>query len=139
MQSGGLGSTMALGDSRPSAHGSNSRCPAPAFLDASHRGNFFEIMKDKLTARYSGRGQHESDHGIGQSTMPCTAHGTNIYYFEVAILNSGKPCKVAIGLASREHDMCTQIGALVDSYGYNVERGSKHESMDSLGPRSSEL
>ena len=60
----------------------------PQLLNTSKQSHFVDIMKDKLTLGYVGRGEHSHDVGCAQANLPIPRR-ESLYYFEMKVLSCG--------------------------------------------------
>ena len=89
---------------------------------------FLEVCKDKLTVRYSGKGNHAHDVGSIQADRPLP-RTVLLYYFEILVADCGERGCITIGLAGADFRLNCQPGAEQSSYGYCGENGlAYHES-----------
>ena len=111
------------GRARASWHGlieEDATCLLPSELNTiDHpRLSALSVSKDKLTVRYTGRGNHSQDVGAIRTDWPCPQRCL-LYYFEVNILDSGTRGSVAVGLSDAHFRLTRQPGWEPNSYGYH--------------------
>ena len=95
------------------------------------------ISQDKLTVKYVGRGNHSQDVGAVRTDWPCPPRCL-LYYFEVAIVDSGARGAIAVGFADGHFKLNRQPGWEPDSYayhGYDGRRYADSERGEPYGPR----
>ena len=66
-------------------------------------------MRDKLTVKYAGRGNHANDVGAIRTDVPAPTNN-RIYYFEVEILNAGERGHITVGVANGAFPLNRQPG-----------------------------
>lgn len=95
----------------------------PSELNTKNCGKFLEVSKDKLSVKYIGKGDHDTDVGVIQGNFP-VPNQRLLYYFEISVKDRGeKGVKVTIGFTDRLFKMCQQPGTDNNSYGYSGEDG----------------
>jgi hypothetical protein len=82
------------------------------------------VLRDKLSARYTGRGNHIQDVGSVRAQHPVPLHEP-LYYFEVTVLDAGFRGAVTVGLSSARFNLSRQVGTLDESLGFRGEDGRK--------------
>ena len=110
---------------------------SPAQLNTTHYGQDLQVMRDKLGARYVGRGQHSNDVGAIQADAPVPRRCA-VYYFEMRVVAAGEHGTVAIGFADAGVKLTRQPGWEQKSFGYHGDDGRKFHSSgrgDVYGPR----
>jgi len=68
------------------------------------------VLKDTVTARYTGRGNHSNDVGTVRGDKPVPSN-IELYYFEVTVVNAGEHGKITVGLVSEDASSNLQPGA----------------------------
>ena len=109
----------------------------PTELNTVDASGFIAVSKDKLTARYVGRGNHSQDIGAVRTDHPCPPRCL-LYYFEVAIADSGTRGSISVGLADSSFQLNRQPGWETGSYayhGYDGRRYADSEQGEQYGPR----
>jgi hypothetical protein len=67
------------------------------------------ISTDKLSARYTGDGQHGNDVGAIQANYPAPVRRT-LYYFEIVIKDKGVKGYISIGFTDEKFKTSRQPG-----------------------------
>eukprot|EP00743_Colponemidia_sp_Colp-15_P004857 GILK01005234.1.p1 GENE.GILK01005234.1~~GILK01005234.1.p1 ORF type:complete len:459 (-),score=65.62 GILK01005234.1:145-1350(-) len=100
----------------------------PRELNTTIHPHFVEVMKDKLTVKYIGKGNHAYDYGSVQTDKPApTRHA--IYYYEVHVVEVVLRNSIAVGFADANFCPTRQPGWEANSYGYRGDDGFKfHEN-----------
>lgn len=83
--------------------------PRPFELSTSASSSFVEIGKDKLTAKYAGAGQHDTDVGAIQASLPVPRQSF-IYYFEMTLQDKGEKGKITLGFTVKDSKLSCQPG-----------------------------
>ena len=82
----------------------------PTRLDYSgHQEHFIQVLRDKLTIKYVGRGNHVNDVGSVQTDLPAPRH-RRIFYFEVEVVNAGVRGQITVGFSGRGFPLYRQPG-----------------------------
>uniref|UniRef100_A0A0G4G877 B30.2/SPRY domain-containing protein n=1 Tax=Chromera velia CCMP2878 TaxID=1169474 RepID=A0A0G4G877_9ALVE len=95
----------------------------PSEINTRNHQHFAEVLKDKLTVVYTGKGNH-TDFWCVQSDKPAPTERL-VYYFEVDIIDSGTRGSIVVGLADKTFLLNRQPGWEANSYGYRAEDGKK--------------
>ncbi|KAI8843129.1 concanavalin A-like lectin/glucanase domain-containing protein [Chytridium lagenaria] len=96
-----------------------------------------EVSKDKLSAKYIGKGNHSYDVGVIRSNRPLHPRHY-VGYFEVKIVSSLERTSISIGLSDAAVVLNKHPGSEAKSYGYIGNDGSSiagGRSSHSYGPR----
>lgn len=83
-----------------------------------------EVGKERLSAKYTGKGNHANDHGSVRSAKP-VPRDASIYYFEVTVLDAGYRGAVTVGLSPPNFKLTRQVGTRALSFGYRGDDGRK--------------
>lgn len=84
------------------------------------------ILKDKLSAVYVGKANHQLDFGCVRSNKPFDLRGKIAFYYEIQIVNTGgsnEKSHATIGLATLSFGLNRQLGSSFDSIGYRGSNG----------------
>mmetsp|Transcript_40936 Transcript_40936/g.79709 ORF Transcript_40936/g.79709 Transcript_40936/m.79709 type:complete len:510 (-) Transcript_40936:276-1805(-) len=98
----------------------------PSEFDTRDYPHTVEIRKDKISAKYTGVGNHSNDFGSVRTNKPVPA-GIQIYYFEVEIVNAGRQASIAIGFSTKDFPLTRQVGTAKNSTGYRGDDGKKYK------------
>lgn len=79
-----------------------------------------DIRLNGSVLEYSGQGKSIVDVGLAQARYPLN---TTNHYFEIEILDPGKNCYIAIGLARRNYPKCRHPGWNKGSIAYHADDG----------------
>lgn len=90
----------------------------------SHAVPDVEVLKDGISARYVGKGNHANDHGSVRSKEP-VPRGQSVYYFEAELVDGGFRGLVTVGLSRPSFTLTRQVGTRPLSFGYRGENGRK--------------
>lgn len=83
--------------------------PSPLHLNCSTHPHYIDVMRDKLTVKYTGRGNHANDVGSIRTDVPAPRR-RRIYYFEVTCVDAGQRGQVTVGFASHTFPLHRQPG-----------------------------
>ena len=111
--------------------------PVPTELNTVDLPRYLAVGKDKLTARYVGRGNHSQDVGSVRTDWPCPQRCL-VYYYEVTVQDSGSRGLIAVGMADSAFLLTRQPGWEPNSYsyaGYDGRRYFDSERGEPYGPR----
>jgi len=98
----------------------------PSEFDTRDYPHTVEIRKDKISAKYTGVGNHSNDFGSVRTNKPVPA-GIQIYYFEVEIVNAGRQASIAVGFSTKDFPLTRQVGTAKNSTGYRGDDGKKYK------------
>ena len=111
--------------------------PIPSELNTMDHSRFAAVSKDKMTVRYTGRGNHSQDVGAVRTNWPCP-HRCFVYYYEVSVIDAGTRGSIGVGLADPSFDLNRQPGWEPNSYAYHGHDGRRYvdsERGEPYGPR----
>ena len=83
--------------------------PRPFELNTNASSSFVEVGKDRLTAKYSGAGQHGTDVGAIQTSLPVPRQSF-IYYFEMTVQDKGDKGRITLGFTVKDSKLSCQPG-----------------------------
>ena len=83
--------------------------PRPFELNTSASNSFVDVGKDRLTAKYSGAGQHGTDVGAIQTSIPVPRQSF-IYYYEMTVQDKGEKGRITLGFTVKETKLSSQPG-----------------------------
>ena len=81
----------------------------PFELNTGASSSFVDIEKDRLTATYSGAGQHGTDVGAIQTSLPVPRQ-CFIFYFEMTVQNKGEKGRITLGFTVKDSKLSSQPG-----------------------------
>lgn len=99
--------------------------PRPFEFNTTASSSFVEVGKDRLTAKYSGAGQHGTDVGAIQTSLPVPRQSF-IYYFEMTVQDKGDKGRITLGFTVKDSKLSCQPGSEPNTYGYNGDDGRKY-------------
>lgn len=97
----------------------------PFELNTGASSSFVDIAKDRLTAKYAGAGQHGTDVGAIQTSLPVPRQAL-IYYFEVTVQDKGEKGRITLGFTIKDSKLSSQPGWEPNTYGYHGDDGRKY-------------
>jgi len=83
--------------------------PRPFELNTNTSSSFVEVGKDRLTAKYSGAGQHGTNVGAIQTSLPVPRQSF-IYYFEMTVQDKGDKGRITLGFTVKDSKLSCQPG-----------------------------
>lgn len=109
---------------------------APTHINTNKSLQFLVISTDKLSAKYTGEGQHGHDVGAVQGNKPAPVRRL-LYYFEISIKDRGLRGCISIGFSDEHFKTSRQTGWEQNSYGYHGDDGRLYHGQgrgDMFGP-----
>lgn len=109
---------------------------APAYINTNKSLQCLVISTDKLSAKYTGEGNHGNDVGAVQGNRPCPIRRL-LYYFEISIKDRGLKGFISIGFTDEHFKTSRQPGWEPNTYGYHGDDGLLYHGQgrgDAFGP-----
>ncbi|MCO5576532.1 hypothetical protein L7F22_030343 [Adiantum nelumboides] len=109
---------------------------APTHINTKRSLQFLVVSVDKLSAKYTGEGQHANDVGAFQGNRPAPVRRI-LYYFEIYIKDRGNKGTISIGFTDEHFKTSRQPGWDQNTYGYHGDDGylyHAHGRGDAFGP-----
>ncbi|MCO5580707.1 hypothetical protein L7F22_034577 [Adiantum nelumboides] len=109
---------------------------APTHINTKRSLQFLVVSVDKLSAKYTGEGQHANDVGAFQGNRPAPVRRI-LYYFEIYIKDRGNKGTISIGFTDEHFKTSRQPGWDQNTYGYHGDDGylyHAHGRGDPFGP-----
>lgn len=100
---------------------------APTHINTKRSLQFLVVSVDKLSAKYTGEGQHGHDVGAFQGNRPAPVRRI-LYYFEIYIKDRGNKGTISIGFTDEHFKTCRQVGWDPITYGYHGDDGYLYHS-----------
>eukprot|EP00250_Pteridium_aquilinum_P024567 c29258_g1_i1 orf=64-1431(+) len=110
---------------------------APSHINTNKSLQFLFISTDKLSAWYTGEGQHGNDVGAIQGNRPAPVRKI-LYYFEIYIKDKGNRATISIGFTNENVKSSRQVGWEPNTCGYHGDDGflyHGHGRGELFGPR----
>lgn len=99
---------------------------APSYLNTINCGHFLVISTDKLTATYTGDGNHGNDVGAIQGNRHAPFRRM-MYYFEISVKDRGLKGYISIGFAEENFKKTRHPGWEQHSFGYHGDDGKLYQ------------
>ncbi|CAM9609346.1 unnamed protein product, partial [Choristocarpus tenellus] len=94
----------------------------PSEIDPSQPSHYIAADRDKLGARYSGKGNHDHDVGAVRANFPLPRF-QRAFYFEARVVSAGRDASITVGLVGEGFPLNKQPGTEPESYGYRGNNG----------------